>query len=85
MCKRVYILNPSTCTCKNGIYLGSIIDDSVITCDEIIEVAKTDPIKTVPTETVQIKTVPTKTVPIKPVPIKTASTKCNGYFYLSFY
>ena len=28
--------NPATSSCKNGRYLGSIIDDSVITCDEII-------------------------------------------------
>ena len=32
-----YIWNPSTCTCKNSKYLASIIDDSVITCDEIME------------------------------------------------
>ena len=27
----------STCSCKNGKYLASIMDDSVITCDVIIE------------------------------------------------
>ena len=32
-----YIWNPSTCTCENGKYLASIIDDLVITCDEIID------------------------------------------------
>ena len=32
-----YIWNPSTCTCKIGKYLASIIDDSVITCNEIME------------------------------------------------
>ena len=32
-----YIWNPSTCICENWKYLGSIMDDSVITCDEIIE------------------------------------------------
>ena len=32
--------NPTTCTCENGKYLGSIIGDSVIACDEIIEAAK---------------------------------------------
>ena len=32
-----YIWNLSTCTCKNSKYLASIIDDSVITCDEIME------------------------------------------------
>ena len=32
-----YIWNPSTCSCENGKYLASIIGDSVITCDEVIE------------------------------------------------
>ena len=41
MCKNDNICNPATCSCKNGKYIGSIIDDSVITCDEIIEEAKT--------------------------------------------
>ena len=36
-----YIWNPATCSCKNGKYLASIIDDSVITCDEIINTTKT--------------------------------------------
>ena len=38
MCKKIYIWNPATCTCKIGKYLASIIDDSVNTCDEIIDV-----------------------------------------------
>ena len=42
ICEKDYICNPSTCSCKNGKYLAGIIDDSVITCDEIIE-------KTIPT------------------------------------
>ena len=29
--------NPATCSCKNGKYLASRIDNSVITSDEIIE------------------------------------------------
>ena len=33
--ERDYIQNPSTCICKNGEYLASFIDDSVITYDEI--------------------------------------------------
>ena len=33
--KKIWI--PSTCSCKNGKYLASIIDISVITCDEIID------------------------------------------------
>ena len=31
MSEKGYILNPSTCTCQNGKYVQSIIDDSVIT------------------------------------------------------
>ena len=45
LCEKDYIWNPSTCNCKNGKYLANIMDDSVITCDEIID-AET---KTVPT------------------------------------
>ena len=36
MCAKYYIWNPSTCTCGNGKYLESIINDSVVTCDENI-------------------------------------------------
>ena len=32
-----YVWNPATCSCKNGKYLASIIDDSVIRCDKIID------------------------------------------------
>ena len=35
-CKK-HIWNPSTCSSKNGKYLASIMDDSAITCDEIID------------------------------------------------
>ena len=38
------MLNSATCNCKNGTYLGSITDDSVIMCGEIIEEIKTLPI-----------------------------------------
>ena len=40
-CEKNYIWNPATCSCKNGTYFASIIDDSVITCDENIEETKT--------------------------------------------
>ena len=30
-------MNPTTCSCGNGKYLASIMDDSTITCDEIME------------------------------------------------
>ena len=36
MQKYIYIWNSATCSCKNGKYLTSIIDNSVIRCDEII-------------------------------------------------
>ena len=32
---RKYVWNPATCNCKNGKYLASIMDDSMITCDEV--------------------------------------------------
>ena len=41
LCKKNYIWNPARYSCKYSIYLASIIDDSVITCDEIIENIKT--------------------------------------------
>ena len=47
--QKVYIWNPATCSCENNKYLGSTIDDSVITCDEILEMTKTALLKTVPT------------------------------------
>ena len=31
-----YVWNPYTCICENGKYSASIMDDSLITCDEII-------------------------------------------------
>ena len=37
------ILNPATCRCNNGKYVGSITDNSVIMFDGIIEEAKTVP------------------------------------------
>ena len=41
LCKKDYIWNPSTRTCKNRKYLGSITGDSVFTCDKIIDATKT--------------------------------------------
>ena len=32
ICEKDYIWNPATCSCKNGKYLASVIDDSVVTC-----------------------------------------------------
>ena len=33
ICEKYYIWNPATCSCKNGKYLASFIDNSVITCN----------------------------------------------------
>ena len=41
ICEKDYIWNPATCSYKNGKYLASIIDDSMITCDEIIDAKET--------------------------------------------
>ena len=38
ICKKFDIWNPATCSCKNDRYLASIIDNSVITCEEITDV-----------------------------------------------
>ena len=46
MCEKYYIWNLAACSCENGKCAESIIDDSVITCDEIIEERKTIPTKT---------------------------------------
>ena len=37
LCRKKYIWNRATCSCKSGKYLASIINDSLITCDEIID------------------------------------------------
>ena len=38
-----YICDLATCICKNGTDLASIIDDSVVTCDAIIDTTKIVP------------------------------------------
>ena len=35
--EKYYIWNPSTCSCEKGKCLAIIMDDSAITCDEIID------------------------------------------------
>ena len=37
ICEKYYAWNPAACNCENGKYLASIIDDSAIICDEVIE------------------------------------------------
>ena len=37
VCEKDFIWNPSTCGCENRKYLASIMDDSVIMYDDVIE------------------------------------------------
>ena len=37
VCEKDYVWNPAICNYENGKYLKSIMDDSAIMCDEIIE------------------------------------------------
>ena len=37
ICEKDYTWNPATYSCEYGKYLACIIDDSAITCDEIID------------------------------------------------
>ena len=37
VCKKDYVWYPVTCNCENGKYLASIMDDSAIICDEVID------------------------------------------------
>ena len=43
-----WIWNPSTCSCEKGKYLGSIMNDSVITYDETVE-SNDEEKRTIPT------------------------------------
>ena len=44
--KETFFWNSATCSCQNDKYLGSIIGDSVATCDKVIDTSKTVPTKT---------------------------------------
>ena len=46
ICENGYIWNPATCSWQNGEYLAYIMDNSVITCHEIIDAGT----KTIPTK-----------------------------------
>ena len=48
LCQNNYVWDPATCNCENGKYLASIMDDSTIICDEVIESYNKE-IKTIPT------------------------------------
>ena len=50
VCKKDYVWNPAICSYKSVKYLAGIIDDSVITGDEIIDTTKVVPTKTVLTK-----------------------------------
>ena len=43
-----FVQNPSACLCENVKYLASTMDDSVIACDEVIELQDGE-IKAIPT------------------------------------
>ena len=59
VCWKKIIFGILLCTCQNGKYLGSIIDDLAITYDEIKQVTRTVQTKTTPTKTIPAKTIPT--------------------------
>ena len=42
VCKKGYVWNPTTRSCKNGKCLGSITGNSVIMCDEILKINYSD-------------------------------------------
>ena len=37
VCGKDFVWNPSACNCENEKYLASIMNDSAIICDEVIE------------------------------------------------
>ena len=48
MCEKDYIWNSDICSFENGKYVGSFIDESLITNDEMIDTTKSILTKTVP-------------------------------------
>ena len=52
MCEKVHVWNPRTCASKIDKYLKSIIYNSVVIWDEIVEVKKTIATKPFPTKTI---------------------------------
>ena len=66
MWKKGCFSNPAACSCKNGKYARSIICDSVIMCDEMIEEIETIPTKSTSRKTVLTKCTSTKSIPTKP-------------------
>ena len=68
VCEKDYIWNPATCSCENGKYLANIMDDSPITCDEVIESCDKE----------------TKTISTNLVKRKQQVKRKNSVFYLHF-
>ena len=54
MRKRLF-WNPATFSCKNDKYSGSITDNSVVICNEILKETKPVPAKTISTKKLQRK------------------------------
>ena len=53
--KKIIFLIPATCSCKNGQYVGSIIEDSVVMYGETIQERKTVATKSTSTKAVLTK------------------------------
>ena len=68
VCVKDYIWNLATCSCENGKYLASIMDDSAIICDEMVESYDEE----------------TKTIPINLNEKKATCKKQNFYILLAF-
>ena len=55
MCQKGFFWNPLTCSSENGKYVGSIIVDSAVICNEIKDMTKT-----IPTKSTSAKCISTK-------------------------
>ena len=47
VCEKDHVWNHATCDCENGKYLASIMDDSMIICDKVIN-SDDEEIETIP-------------------------------------
>ena len=48
VCEKSYLSNPAACNSENGKYLATIMDDTIIICDEVIK-SYDEQIKNIPT------------------------------------
>ena len=55
VCEKGYVWNPAKCSSKNGKYILSITGNSVVKCDDIIDITKDVPTKSIWTEVVLTK------------------------------